>query len=62
MDDGWMEKRIHWMDERMYHGNGWEMDRWMNEEIREGMDGRRSMRRQRMGNWINGWAAVIMDR
>jgi len=25
MDDGWMEKRIHWMDERMYHGNGWEM-------------------------------------
>lgn len=50
------------MDERMYRRNGWEMDRWMNEQIREGMDGRRSMRRQRMGSWINGWAAVIIDR
>lgn len=31
MDDGWMEAKIHWMDERMYRRNGWEMDRWMNE-------------------------------
>lgn len=31
MDDGRMERRIHWMDERMYRGNGWEMDRWINE-------------------------------